>query len=44
MGWHLAWQLRAFDPDDGPGLLRIFRSNRDAGLILTLFFAVAAAL
>jgi 4-hydroxybenzoate polyprenyltransferase len=44
MGWHLAWQLRAFDPSDSQGLVRIFRSNRDAGLILALFFAVAAAL
>ncbi len=44
MGWHLAWQLRAFDPDDGPGLLRLFRSNRDAGLILALFFAAAGFL
>lgn len=44
MGWHLAWQLRAFDPADPAGLVRLFRSNRDAGLILALFFAVAAAL
>lgn len=42
MGLHLRGQLRAFDPDDGAVLLRIFRSNRDAGLILWLFFAVAA--
>jgi 4-hydroxybenzoate polyprenyltransferase len=41
MGWHLAWQLRQFDPDNGAGLLRLFRSNRDAGLILVLFFATA---
>ncbi len=27
MGWHLAWQLRAFDPSDGPSLVRIFRST-----------------
>ncbi len=44
MGWHLTWQLTAFDPDDGAGLLAIFRSNRDAGLIVALFFAVAAML
>ena len=31
---HLWWQLRRFDPGDGPGLLRLFRSNRDAGLIV----------
>jgi len=41
MGWHLAWQLRRFDPDDGAGLLRLFRSNRDAGLLAALFFATA---
>ena len=41
MGWHLAWQLRSFDADDGPKLLRLFRSNRDAGLIPLPFFAVA---
>ncbi len=41
MGWHLAWQLRGFDADDGPKLLRLFRSNRDAGLIPLPFFAVA---
>lgn len=41
MGWHLAWQLRSFDPDDGPKLLRLFRANRDAGLIPLPFFAVA---
>ena len=41
MGWHLAWQLRQFDPDNSAGLLRLFRSNRDAGLILALFFATA---
>ena len=44
MGWHLAWQLRGFDPEDGPGLLRLFRSNRDAGLILVPFFAAALVL
>jgi len=41
MGWHLAWQLRSFDVDDNAGLLRLFRSNRDAGLIPLPFFAVA---
>ncbi|MBT8412541.1 MAG: 4-hydroxybenzoate octaprenyltransferase [Octadecabacter sp.] len=41
MGWHLSWQLRMFDPEDGPKLLRLFRSNRDAGLIPLPFFAVA---
>jgi 4-hydroxybenzoate polyprenyltransferase len=44
MGWHMTWQLTLFDPEDGARLLAIFRSNRDAGLILALFFAVAAML
>lgn len=40
-GAHLAWQLRQFDMHDGAGCLRLFRSNRDAGLIVALFLAVA---
>jgi 4-hydroxybenzoate polyprenyltransferase len=32
---HLAWQVARIDPGDGAGALRLFRSNRDAGLILT---------
>ncbi|RJE80399.1 4-hydroxybenzoate octaprenyltransferase [Paracoccus sp. JM45] len=42
-GLHLAWQLKNFDPDQGDSCLRLFRSNRDAGLILTLFLAIAGA-
>jgi 4-hydroxybenzoate polyprenyltransferase len=42
LGWHLAWQLGRFDPDDGPGLLRLFRSNRDAGLLASVFLGLAA--
>lgn len=42
MGWHMALQLARFDPDDGPGLLATFRSNKVAGLLPVLFFAVAA--
>lgn len=42
-GWHLNWQLRRFDPTDSALLTRIFRSNRDAGLLVVLFFAVAAS-
>ncbi|MEO1911967.1 MAG: 4-hydroxybenzoate octaprenyltransferase [Paracoccus sp. (in: a-proteobacteria)] len=38
---HLAWQLKKFEPDQGDVCLRLFRSNRDAGLILALFLAVA---
>jgi 4-hydroxybenzoate polyprenyltransferase len=41
MGWHLAYQLLNFDANDGPKLLKLFRSNRDAGLIPLPFFAVA---
>ncbi len=41
MGWHLLWQLRLLDIDNGATCLRLFRSNRDAGLIPALFFAVA---
>ncbi len=41
MGWHLTWQLSRFDADDTTSLLRLFRSNRDAGLIPLPFFAVA---
>ena len=44
LGWHLTWQLRHFDPADSPGLLRLFRSNRDAGLLPALFFATALLL
>lgn len=42
MGWHLMWQLSRFDPVDHPRLLKLFRSNRNAGLIPLLFFAAAA--
>ncbi len=44
MGWHLMWQLTRFDADDPARLLALFRSNRDAGLIPVVFFAVACAL
>ena len=43
-GWHLAWQLRQLDIDNPENCLRLFRANRDAGLILALFLAVAAVL
>lgn len=32
---HLAWQIEKFDADNGELCLRLFKSNRDAGLILT---------
>ena len=38
---HLVWQLKIFQPDQGDTCLRLFRSNRDAGLILALFLALA---
>ena len=41
-GWHLSWQLRVLDTDDPETCLRLFRANRDAGLIPVLFLAVAA--
>jgi len=40
MGWHMAWQLRMLDPTNPHNCLKIFRSNRNAGLIPVLFFAV----
>lgn len=44
MGWHLSWQMTRFDPSDGAGLLAIFRSNREAGLIPLPFFAISYVL
>lgn len=41
MGWHLTWQLRVMDMDNPDSLLELFRTNRDAGLIPLLFFAIA---
>ncbi len=43
-GWHLAWQMRRLDIDDPASCLRVFHSNRDAGLLVALFLAIAAAL
>jgi 4-hydroxybenzoate polyprenyltransferase len=31
---HLGWQVVRIDRGDGAGALRLFRSNRDAGLVL----------
>jgi len=42
MGWHMLWQLHRLDIDDPVVCLRLFRANRDTGLIVALFFAVAA--
>lgn len=44
MGWHLLWQLGRLDIDDPAACLRLFRTNRDAGLIPALFLAAAAFL
>jgi len=43
-GWHLFWQMRRLDIDDPDTCLRVFRSNRDTGLIAALFLAAAAFL
>lgn len=39
---HLAWQARRLRVDDPAGALRLFRSNRDAGLILFAACALGA--
>jgi 4-hydroxybenzoate polyprenyltransferase len=44
LGWHLAWQLTNLDPDDPQNCLRLFRSNREAGLIPVPFLAAAILL
>ncbi|MFP7569158.1 4-hydroxybenzoate octaprenyltransferase [Marivita sp. S2033] len=41
MGWHMMWQLRRLKLDDNDRLLELFRSNRNAGLLPVLFFAIA---
>lgn len=41
---HLGWQVACIDLGDTAGAMRLFRSNRDAGLILAAGLAVAAAL
>ena len=40
-GWHLVWQLGQLDTEDAEKCLELFRSNRAAGLVPALFFAVA---
>ena len=40
-GAHMMRQVQALDIDDPDQCLRLFRSNRDAGLILALFLALA---
>ena len=36
---HLVWQLARLDTDDPENCLRLFRTNRDAGLLVALFLA-----
>ncbi|WP_394199488.1 4-hydroxybenzoate octaprenyltransferase [Litoreibacter albidus] len=43
-GWHMVWQLRRLDTEDWTVCMRLFRSNRDAGLVFALFLAAAALL
>jgi 4-hydroxybenzoate polyprenyltransferase len=40
-GAHLHWQMGKLDINNPDGLLVLFRSNRDAGLIVALIFAAA---
>lgn len=44
MGWHMAWQLRGLDIHDPDKMLRLFRANRDTGMIPLLFFGAALLL
>ncbi|MGR3435436.1 MAG: 4-hydroxybenzoate octaprenyltransferase [Shimia sp.] len=41
MGWHMAWQLTRLDIHDPEGCKRLFLSNRHAGALPGLFFALA---
>jgi 4-hydroxybenzoate polyprenyltransferase len=41
---HLGWQVRRLSGVDGPTALMLFRSNRDAGLILAAGFALDSIL
>ena len=43
-GWHLAWQKRVLDTADPAVCLRLFRANRNAGLLPVLFLAAALVL
>jgi 4-hydroxybenzoate polyprenyltransferase len=44
MGWHLLWQLGRLDIDNPDTCMRLFRKNRDTGLLPALFIAAAAFL
>ena len=41
MGWHMHWQLGKLDISAPSVCLAVFRSNRDAGLLVALFLAAA---
>jgi 4-hydroxybenzoate polyprenyltransferase len=41
MGWHMTWQLRRFNSEDGNLLLELFRANRDTGAIPLILFCAA---
>ena len=43
-GWHMAWQLTRLRTDDTAICLRLFRSNRDAGLIVCAFLLLAVVI
>jgi len=43
-GMHMMWQLRGLDINDGDTCLRLFRSNRDAGLIASALLGLSALL
>lgn len=43
-GGHMAWQMRRLEVDDPTSCMVVFRANRDTGLLLALFLAVAAFL
>ena len=43
-GWHLMWQLRRLDIDDVDLCLKLFRQNRDAGLIPVFFWGFSLIL
>ena len=41
-GWHMTLQMRRLDLENPDSCMKTFRSNRDAGLVVALFLAVAA--
>jgi len=41
-GWHMLWQIKRLDIDSPVTCLRLFRANRETGLIAALFLAGAA--